>query len=399
MQKRIGIINDKYGEFGGTEEYINSFARIFDPLGYETSVIYGVKPPGNFSNPLIREFRLPFLKERYKKTSPELDKLKDFINRIQVDIIYIHNIFDHRIITAMKRTNPGKLVWYCHDHFFYCLTELKTLSNSSCEFPLGKHCIANIREGRCIKRYPLSKDLNDLFLERKKLLEATSSFDEIIVISKYMESTLIQNKPSLEDKLNLVPRQVDIPEKIERKEENKNILYVGRLVKEKGVDHLIKALEFIDCKDVKLTIVGSGEAGYVRKCQSLAKDMKGKRKGLEIIFTGQKSHQEVFEFYKKASVVALPSLWPEPFGLVAAESLAHEVPVVAFDVGGINSIIKDGVTGLLAEPGNIRDLGEKIAHLCNDEEENRKMGKNGRKFVKLKFDPQKHIDAMLRVLS
>ena len=399
MLQRIVLINDKYGGFGGTEEYINSLARLLDPLGYETSIIYGKKYPKNFSNPLIREFRLPFLKERYAKAKPyELAKLCGYINKIRPDIVYIHNIFDYRIITAIRKAHLGKIIWYCHDHFFYCLTELKVFNDRQYELPLGKHCITNIQAGRCIERYPLRDlNLNEIFLERKKLLESSSLFDEIVVISKYMESNLIKNEVPKE-KINLVPRQVYIPEKIERREEGKNILYVGRVVKEKGVDHLIKALEFIYC-NVKLTIVGSGDAGYIEKCRFLAKDLKGKKKGLEIIFTGQKSHREVFEFYKKASVVAIPSLWPEPFGVVAAESLAHEVPVVAYNVGGIDTIIKDGETGLLAEPRNIKELGEKIGYLCSNKEESRKMGKNGRKFVKLKFDPQKHVDAILRLFS
>ncbi|MCL0038285.1 glycosyltransferase family 4 protein [Thermodesulfovibrionales bacterium] len=399
MSKKILLINDKYGEFGGTEEYINSFASLFGLFGYEISIIYGKKYPKNFSNSLIKEFPLEAINERNTSAPYKLDGLRDYLNGIKPDIIYLHNIFDRRVVTLLKEASAKKIIWYCHDHFFYCLTELKILDDFQCELPSGEHCIENIKAGRCMQRYPLSGDLKELFWERKRLLEATSLLDEIVVISEYMKSTLLQNNPSLEERINLVPRQVYIPERVKREKGGKNILYVGRVVKEKGVDYLIKAMEFINCKDATLIIIGGGDdLGYVKRCQSLAEDLREK-KGIEVIFTGWKSHREVSEFYERATVTCVPSIFPEPFGVVTAEALAHEVPVVAYDVGGISTVIKDGKTGLLAEPGNIRDLGKKIEHLFNNKEENLRMGEEGRRFVKEEFNSQRRLDAIAQLFG
>ncbi|MCL0042402.1 hypothetical protein M1N07_01840, partial [Thermodesulfovibrionales bacterium] len=102
MSKKILLINDKYGEFGGTEEYINSFASLFGLFGYEISIIYGKKYPKNFSNSLIKEFPLEAINERNTSAPYKLDGLRDYLNGIKPDIIYLHNIFDRGVVTLLK---------------------------------------------------------------------------------------------------------------------------------------------------------------------------------------------------------------------------------------------------------------------------------------------------------
>lgn len=70
---------------------------------------------------------------------------------------------------------------------------------------------------------------------------------------------------------------------------------------------------------------------------------------------------------RRASVVAVPSLWPEPFGLVGLEAAAHGVPAVAFDVGGISEWLQDGLNGrLVRERGSAAALGRALAGILGD---------------------------------
>ena len=351
--KRIVIINDKYGEFGGTEEYINSFARVFTSLGYEVSIIYGRRysMPKNF---FAREYELPILATRYKaQNRRDLKKLQGYLNKIKPDIIYVHNIFDNKIIKTLKEEYSGKMIWYCHDHFFYCLTELKLLDGLPCRLPLAKQCITNIKARRCLERYPSPENLEGLLVERKKLLESTAIFDKIVVISEYMKENLIQNMPSLREKITIVPRQVSVPD---------------------------------------------GDELYIERCRVLAREIE-RRKATRIRFKGKVPHEKVFDFYRKASVVVVPSKFPEPFGVVSAEALACGVPVVAYKVGGIETVVRNVDPSLLVEPGNIKELAKKIEYLCRDKKRSLEIGERGQEFVRKVFSIERHIDAMLKLFG
>ncbi|MCL0063182.1 glycosyltransferase family 4 protein [Peptococcaceae bacterium] len=397
---KILIVNDKYGEFGGTEEYINSFANSFAKFGHEIAVIYGKKYPKDFTNnSIVSELCLPILHARNianaHNLTNELREIKNFIESFKPDIIYVHNILDHRIISSIKEAKRGKVIWYCHDHYFYCLTELKIIDDKPCNFVFSDTCIKNISDGRCLKRYGLPDDIHSLFEERKKLLESASLFDHTIVISEYMKQTLLKNMPFL-TKISLVPRQVKIPEKVSRAYDY--VLFAGRFVKEKGVHHAIEAMCFVTSKNIKLVIVGSGDESYMKRCAQLALELK-KASNVNIEFVGSVPHEKMTHFYSKANVVVMPSIFPEPFGMVAAESLAHAVPVVAYDSGGISSTVINNKTGFLVEYGKIEQLGQKICFLCNNIHENKLMGENGRKLIQANYTAQKHTDKLIDIFE
>ncbi|RMF95621.1 MAG: glycosyltransferase family 1 protein [Candidatus Schekmanbacteria bacterium] len=86
---------------------------------------------------------------------------------------------------------------------------------------------------------------------------------------------------------------------------------------------------------------------------------------------------EVEKFYRGADICVVPSLWEEPFGITALEAMACEIPVIASRIGGLQSIVVDGKTGFLFEPGNSSELRQKLISLIENEELRRKMGKEG----------------------
>ncbi len=91
---------------------------------------------------------------------------------------------------------------------------------------------------------------------------------------------------------------------------------------------------------------------------------------------------EVERFYEGADICVVPSLWQEPFGITALEGMACAMPVIASKIGGLQGIVKDGETGYLIEPGNVKELCKKLTMLVKDEALRRKMGDAGLKRVK-----------------
>ena len=101
----------------------------------------------------------------------------------------------------------------------------------------------------------------------------------------------------------------------------------------------------------------------------------------------------------EASVVAMPSLWPEPFGLVGIEAHAAGRPVVASATGGVCDWLQDGVSGLFVKPGDVRALAAALSELLADPARQQAMGEAGRALVAARFTPERHVAALARGLS
>lgn len=140
------------------------------------------------------------------------------------------------------------------------------------------------------------------------------------------------------------------------------VLFVGRLIRLKGIEYLIQAMPQViaTCPNTRLVLVGEGEEGP--RLRALARSL-----GLDgrITFAGGRAHDEVIGYMRAADVFVLPSL-VESFGIVLVEAMSCGLPVVASNVMGIPTLIEDGVNGLLVPPGDARALGGAIRRVLAD---------------------------------
>jgi len=156
-------------------------------------------------------------------------------------------------------------------------------------------------------------------------------------------------------------------------------------------------------KDGKIRILMSGRADDQRKgLYTLIKAgeiLWGKRKDFEICVTiqgdfkeefihplGWLTHKELREEYKKADLVIVPSIWEEPFGIVAVEAGALSLPVISTRVGGLQEIVEDGKTGFVIQPNDEKTLAEKIDFFLDNRKSLVNMGIAGRERVKNLYD-------------
>lgn len=160
------------------------------------------------------------------------------------------------------------------------------------------------------------------------------------------------------------------------------ILYVGRLVKDKGIGFLIKAMPMVLKKfpEAKLLIVGEG------KDKAQFKDIVLKL-GLDknVIITGWIDNKKVPAFFATSDVTVVPSFF-EGLGIVAVEAIASGSPVIASNVGGIPDIIKHKKTGLLVKPKNSKEIAEALISILSNKESSMKMVKAAQDLVMEKYD-------------
>jgi glycosyltransferase involved in cell wall biosynthesis len=206
--------------------------------------------------------------------------------------------------------------------------------------------------------------------------------DHLIVCSESMKRE-IQGLFGVTGKISVVPNGVDvlkfdffvdraaIKEKFCGSKSSKMILFLGRLVYQKGVNVLIGAMPIILYsssrvrQDVRLVVVGEGPMR-----EQLEKDAAYLGVSSHIVFTGYLDDYTVRSLLKAADVVVVPSLY-EPFGIVALEAMAAKTPVVASDVGGLSELISDGES-VKVPPNNSESLAEGIIKILFVEDDDKR---------------------------
>jgi len=193
--------------------------------------------------------------------------------------------------------------------------------------------------------------------------------DAVIAPSRYVAKKLEEYHEWVE----VIPTGIDINrfkngdgERIKERYGDKIVLYVGRIVKEKNIDLILKVAKMVDA-----TFIIGGEGPYLN-------ELKKKAEGIEnVVFTGFIRDEELPDFYKAADVFAFPSTY-ETQGIVVLEAMAAGTPVVAANARATPEFIEEGKNGYLFEPANANDFAEKIVMAMEDDE----MGRNAMEFVK-----------------
>lgn len=143
----------------------------------------------------------------------------------------------------------------------------------------------------------------------------------------------------------------------EIKEKN-SIVFLGRLVSDKGIDLLLEACALLTSSSYNLTIIGSGpEEPFLRQITKQLKIVDS------VTFVGSVQGDDLAKVLNRHEIMVVPSRWREPFGIVALEGMACGCVVIAASGGGLIDAV--GEAGIIFERDNPRDLSEKLCHLLN----------------------------------
>ncbi len=227
-------------------------------------------------------------------------------------------------------------------------------------------------------------------------LSVRLNYDAVITVSGSTKRKLV-DRGVPEERIHVVYGGVDLTlfDSIqERKNRDPLVLYVGRLVKHKRVDLLMRSFAEVakEHPEAALWIVGDGPERV--RLENMAEKLNLPDR---IKFLGWVSEEDKVRAMKKAWCLVLPSV-KEGLGLVLLESMACGTPVIAVDSGGPREAITDGENGFLVPPNHVEALADRISRILSNAELRDRMGKAGRRLVEEKFTWKKVAERVEKVL-
>ncbi len=250
-----------------------------------------------------------------------------------------------------------------------------------------------------LKTSPVSVGKTLLFFKHHRKVYRASK--KVIAVSEQLAEHIVKwSFASLENVIT-IPNGVDLDRfraglrtnKVEESldlGDEKILLFLGRVRKEKGVDLAIKALPHLSKKlgPVKLIIVGEGD--FDDKAMPLAKSLGVQDQVLQV---GRIDEDEVPIYYNLADAFLMPSTRWEALPLSLLEAIATGIVVVASDVGGIPSVIEDGHNGILVEKGSVESLVEGCLRAMSPS--SAEIPWNARRTAEERFDAKKMVDDVI----
>jgi glycosyltransferase involved in cell wall biosynthesis len=379
---RVLHINERAGFVGGVERILHDIAAGLSETGHPQALLY-TEPAAQPA------FLAPF-----RDSAAGQDNARALIARFDPDVVLIHKLADETAVEWLSELRPT--VRMIHDHDLVCLRRHKyfPIGTRICELPAGVGCYTHlcfVDRAAAGSRLPVRLRRVG---ERKRAIRAHARVRRFIVGSRWMQRELTVNGIDA-GRIDIVP---PVPKslaaaRVHPPSDEPEILYVGQVIRGKGVDLLLRALQGVR-RPWHATVVGAGN--HLDACRGLAE-----RLGIaeRVEFAGWVDHEALESYFARAALTAVPSRWPEPFGMVGIEAMARGRPVVAFAAGGITDWLQDDVNGLIAPAADVDALRARIDRLLGDPPFARKLGEQAALGVAERYRPEDFLRRMNDTLA
>ena len=336
----IVLAAPRLGFHGGVERHVHDLAIGLRSRGHRVALVHAPEK-GRDVEAYVRAFDVvePF------------DRAASLLSEARV--VYAHKVEDETLLDAVPKS--ARLILAVHDHDLTCIRAHRylPLTNVPCDRAPGMSCVTHgcvvvrSRESRCgvAMRDPFARARATRALARRAPFVACSAFVRRTLIDAGVSAGRVRA-------LHPVPPDDLVP--ATQAPRDPIVGFVGQIVRGKGLDLLVEAIARLP--NVKLVVAGTGN-GLDDVRARVAKLGVSSR----VDFLGAVAPSEVRAIYDRVRVVAVPSRWPEPFGMIGVEAMRRGRVVVGARHGGIPEWLDDGVTGIAFTPGDVGDLTSALA--------------------------------------
>jgi len=357
-----------YADLGGGPRMIHDLVKLLNQAEHETEIIHDALIEIPFKDVICPLHHVSGLWNGSKEEAQRAANVATQIASImRPDLVICHGPIDPIIIDVLS--TKWKTIKFVHAHHDCPANRrLFTRNDQVCERSFGPACLAHWYLSRC----GTEKDPRAALHAYKATAREVTSLRKapaVLVNSEYVRQSLIKNGCQSR-RVRVLPlfsmpddsesKAINFKEALADHEvqscENPPVLFVGRVGYEKGLPYLLHAFAHVG-SPTRLIVAGDGY--HLPECRALAKSL-----GIEdrVDFLGWIAAHETKGLYRRAGVLAVPSIWPEPFGLIGLEAGRVGCPVVAFDVGGIPEWLGSLVPGTVVPPLDTQAFASAIAY-------------------------------------
>lgn len=387
---KILYINSLYSPFigGGAEVMLKSLVEGMQKRGHDVSVLTTGQDTGLKTEKVdgIRVWRAEIknLYWQYNSNRPNKmfrlfwhwndrynAKMRTYVKKVikdeQPDIVNCHNLAGWSIAVWDEVRESGMpIVQTLHDYYLLC--------SRSTMYDDNKECLEQCRV--CSKlRYNHAMSSKDIA--------------SVVGVSQYVIDRVCRSGYFENSRKTVIHNSCDVPiiEKKEKKFKSGLIFgYIGTLSQSKGIEWLITQFQKHNISG-SLLIAGSGQASYETYLKSLVRSDRVK-------FCG---YMPAREFFLQIDVCVVPSLWSEPFGMVAVEANASHIPVITSGKGGLSEIVKHKENGLIVDSHDPDSLGKALRRITEDHELYQSIVNSARESVAKYIDMSRMLDSYQQV--
>ncbi|SMB92697.1 glycosyl transferase group 1 [Hymenobacter roseosalivarius DSM 11622] len=380
---RILLLHNRYQQAGGEDVVFRAELELLRTHGHATDTL-------EFDNDHIQsawDKLLTGLRSLYNPSSARL--LKKKIEAYQPDIIHIHNFFPvgspSLLYAAAAAGVP--VVMTLHNYRLVCPSAILYTAGQIYERSVNKILPWDaIRRGVYRNSRAQTASVAVMTGVHKILGTWRDKVDRYLVLTDFARNIIVNSSLKLRPeqvviKVNSVPDCGIGP--VQRQEQ---LLFIGRLTPEKGIEVLLSAAEK---GKLPLHIIGDGPLrSEVEECAARCPS---------IIYTGFSTREIVAAALQHARALIVASTWYEGMPLVVLEAFAAGTPVIASRLGGLGELIQHEVNGLHFEPGNADDLIAQAKRLCGDSELAVKLGQSARKSYDTRYSPERNYQQLVAI--
>jgi glycosyltransferase involved in cell wall biosynthesis len=361
------------GAQGGISSYVNRVSQAQRELGYEVHIL------SCFSDIDSSQIDKSII-------VVSEDAVYDTAKRLGADILHTH--------CTLRYPVSGDLAVFrtLHGHVPYCPSGSKFMSRT--EKPCDREyslagCFLGHMIGRCgsVRPSQIADNFRTTWTEMS-VLKGVS----VIAVSHFLRDRMIEAgyNPDNIDVLHLTA-----PSSTEARcfpdSKQARFLFLGRITHNKGLSWLLHAFGKLKY-NAHLDIAGEGQQldSMVKLTETLGISDK-------VTFHGWTSSEKVQQLMKGARALVIPSLWHEPGGTVAFESMMNSRAVISSTVGGMPEVIKHGINGLIVKPNDVDELVQSLERLCLNPQEAEDFGRTGYDIAISDFSLKRHIELLDKI--
>jgi glycosyltransferase involved in cell wall biosynthesis len=329
--------------------------------------------------------------EELRRSSGDADDDARLVLELEPDLVLLHTVDSAELAVTVAK--DVRTVVYEHDYRHLSPGNLRFFQRSEtfCEHGFGARCLLKPYTERCNNRRP-DRVLRSI-RRVQRWRSVLGSLDGVLCASDFVARVVADFAPAA--RISVVGYPIDVPAApVQPAADRPHVLYVGRTSAVKGIHHLVDAFALLAPRypSTRLLIAAGPDLDDVHSyCEA-----RGVADAVELL--GWIEGDELVAAYQRARVLAVPSVWPEPFGMTGPEALAYGIPVVASDVGGIGSWL-DSTRGALVPAGDPAALAAALGRYLDDAALADAEGAAGRDFVASELSLSRHLDRVTPIFE